>query len=49
MLSIVAGGRITRIELFEIEDVDAALARFEELRPMTSPSISSGHVRRTSS
>ena len=29
----VAGGRITRLEIFETEDVDAALARFEELRP----------------
>jgi ketosteroid isomerase-like protein len=33
MVSIVAGGRITRMELFEPEDVAAALARFEELRP----------------
>src|SRR5262249_977343 len=30
---IVAGGRITRMEIFEPEDVDAALARFAELRP----------------
>src|SRR5262249_52899310 len=30
---IVAGGRITRMEFFEPEDVDAALTRFAELRP----------------
>jgi hypothetical protein len=30
---IVAEGRITRMEFFEPEDVDAALARFAELRP----------------
>ncbi len=30
---IVADGRITRQELFEPEDLDAALARFAELRP----------------
>jgi hypothetical protein len=29
----VAGGLITRIELFDVEAADAALARFEELRP----------------
>jgi ketosteroid isomerase-like protein len=29
----VAGGRVTRLEQFEIDDVDAALARFAELRP----------------
>ena len=34
---IVAGGRITRFEMFDVEDVDAALARFAELRPKTSP------------
>src|SRR5262249_41011623 len=33
MVLIVAGGRITRVEVFEPEDVDAALARFAELRP----------------
>src|SRR5262249_48646506 len=32
-VAIVAGGRITRLELFEPEHVDAALARFAELRP----------------
>jgi hypothetical protein len=32
-LFLFAGGRITRVEIFEIEDVDAALARFAELRP----------------
>ncbi len=32
-MSIVEQGRITRIEAFEIDDVDAALARFAELRP----------------
>src|SRR5262249_50868993 len=32
-VSIVANGRITRIEMFEPEHVDAALARFAELRP----------------
>src|SRR5262249_24029717 len=38
---IVAGGLITRMEVFEPEDVDAARARFEELRPRTSPSVTS--------
>ena len=33
VVQIVARGRITRIESFEIEDVDAALARFAELKP----------------
>jgi len=32
-VSIVADGRITRFELFELEDLDVARARFEELRP----------------
>jgi ketosteroid isomerase-like protein len=32
-LFTVAGGRINRFELFELEDADAALARFAELRP----------------
>src|SRR5262249_15567958 len=32
-VQIVAGGRLTRVEVFEPEDVDAALARFAELRP----------------
>jgi ketosteroid isomerase-like protein len=32
-VAIVADGRITRLELFEPEHVDAALARFAELRP----------------
>ncbi|MGH7895781.1 MAG: nuclear transport factor 2 family protein, partial [Candidatus Binatia bacterium] len=32
-VAIVANGRITRLELFEPEHVDAALARFAELRP----------------
>jgi len=30
-LFTVGGGRITRVEMFEIEDVDAALARFDAL------------------
>jgi ketosteroid isomerase-like protein len=30
---IVERGRITRLEIFEFDDLDAALARFEELRP----------------
>src|SRR5262249_18048564 len=30
---VVVGGRISRMELFEPENVDAALARFAELRP----------------
>jgi hypothetical protein len=30
---LVSSGRITRIELFEIDDVAAVLARFAELRP----------------
>src|SRR5262249_61008996 len=32
-VAIVAHGRITRLELFEPEHVDTALARFAELRP----------------
>jgi ketosteroid isomerase-like protein len=32
-VAIVADGRITRLELFEPEHIDAALARFAELRP----------------
>jgi ketosteroid isomerase-like protein len=32
-LGSIAGGRIERIELFELDDLDAALARFEALRP----------------
>jgi ketosteroid isomerase-like protein len=32
-LLTVERGRVTRLELFELEDVDAALARFEELQP----------------
>jgi len=32
-LALVARGRITRVEMFELEDLEAALARFEELRP----------------
>jgi class 3 adenylate cyclase len=32
-VATVAGGRITRLELFELEAVDAALARLAELRP----------------
>jgi ketosteroid isomerase-like protein len=33
VLSIVEGGRITRLEYFDADDVGAALARFEALRP----------------
>jgi hypothetical protein len=33
----VERGRITRYEVFEPEDVDAALARFAELRPPYAP------------
>ncbi len=32
-LATVAGGRVTRFEMFEIEDVDAAIARLAALRP----------------
>ncbi len=32
-LCSIAGGRVTRLELFEIDALDAALARFEQLRP----------------
>jgi class 3 adenylate cyclase/tetratricopeptide (TPR) repeat protein len=32
-LCTLARGRVTRVELFEIDDLDAALARFAELRP----------------
>ena len=42
-VQVVAGGRITRYEAFEIEDAAAALARFEELRPANSK-----HETRTS-
>jgi hypothetical protein len=31
MLFVVAGDRITRIEMFELDALDAALARFKEL------------------
>ena len=31
-LCLVAQGRITRVEMFEIDALDAALARFEALR-----------------
>ena len=34
-VSTVERGRITRMEAFELEDVDAALARFAELRPQS--------------
>jgi hypothetical protein len=33
VVEVDAQGRATRIELFELEDLDAAKARFEELRP----------------
>jgi hypothetical protein len=32
-LSTATGGRVTRLELFEMEDLDRALARLAELRP----------------
>src|SRR5439155_731433 len=32
-VTIVAAGRLSRLEMFELEHVDAALARFAELRP----------------
>jgi len=32
-LGVMDGGVVTRLEFFEIEDLDLALARFEELRP----------------
>jgi ketosteroid isomerase-like protein len=32
-VATVAGGRIDRVELFEVDQLDAALARFAELRP----------------
>ncbi len=34
-LVTVEGGRITHCEIFDEEDIDAALARFEELHPQT--------------
>jgi hypothetical protein len=34
-LCTLDGERVARIELFELDDLDAALARFEELRPRT--------------
>lgn len=36
-LGIATGGRITRLELFEFEDLDRAKARLEELRPLRIP------------
>ena len=35
-LGVAEHGRLTRLELFEPEDLDAALARFEALRPAPS-------------
>jgi hypothetical protein len=35
-LCTLAGDLVTRIELFEVDDLDAALARLEELRPESS-------------
>jgi class 3 adenylate cyclase len=32
-VSTVTGGRLTRLELFDVDDVDATLARLAELRP----------------
>ncbi len=32
-LGLASGGRLTHLELFEIDHLDAALARFDELRP----------------
>jgi hypothetical protein len=49
-LSIVVAGRITRLELFELEDLSLALARLEELRPdarRSAPTASSGTVTRS--
>jgi hypothetical protein len=39
-LAIHQGDRVTGVELFELEDLDIARARFEELRPTGSPSAS---------
>jgi ketosteroid isomerase-like protein len=36
-LGVAKAGRISRLELFGIDDVEAALARFEELRPDPEP------------
>jgi len=36
-LALFQGDRFVGGELFELEDLDAARARFEELRPKTSP------------
>jgi ketosteroid isomerase-like protein len=38
-VTIVGSGRIQRHELFEIEDLDQAFARFEELRPDSTPLV----------
>ena len=35
-MAVVAGGRIARLEFFELEDVEKALARLAELRPRVS-------------
>jgi hypothetical protein len=40
-LPLFQGGRFVGMELFEPEDLDVARARFVELRPRTSPSVSS--------
>jgi len=36
-LTLFQGDQLVGGELFELEDLDAARARFEELRPKTSP------------
>jgi len=40
-LFVQAGGRATRLELFALDDLDAALACFEELRAVSAPSTAS--------
>ncbi|HVN84362.1 MAG TPA: nuclear transport factor 2 family protein [Candidatus Binatia bacterium] len=36
-LGVGSAGRVTRSEFFEIDELDSALARFEELKPSVSP------------
>jgi hypothetical protein len=35
LLETVEGGRITRMEYYDVEDLDRAVARFAQLRPTT--------------
>jgi len=48
-VAVLEGGRTVRVEIFEIDDVDAALARFEALRPdplRVPPNAATGMIDR---